>query len=150
MAQVLKTSKERCQTACRRCLLCMDFACLLSFIMQSQIPILLQALPNLGLLQFWSTGLGGTIPQSWFAPGSWQKMRSIVLRNNSAISGGPPNTCLLGRILSGFLCHAIQLHPFARLPDSCTLIRPECLQKAGAAWPPQHSMPRSSPAHSMQ
>ena len=93
MAQVLKALKERCQTACRRCLLCMDFACLLTFIRQSQSPLLLQAMPNLYSLEIFSTGLGGTIPQSWIAPGSWQRLAYLVLRDNPAISGGPTNNC---------------------------------------------------------
>ena len=46
-------------------------------------------MPNLGALQFWNTGLGGTIPQSWFAPGAWPKMRYLQLLNYSGITGKP-------------------------------------------------------------
>ena len=46
-------------------------------------------MPNLGALQFWNTGLGGTIPQSWFAPGAWPKMRYLQLLNNSGVTGKP-------------------------------------------------------------
>ena len=46
-------------------------------------------MPNLGALQFWNTGLEGTIPHSWFAPGAWPKMRYLQLLNHSRIIGKP-------------------------------------------------------------
>ena len=50
-------------------------------------------MPNLGTLDLSGTGLGGTIPQSWFAPGAWQGMASIYLRNNSGITDEPRLPC---------------------------------------------------------
>ena len=46
-----------------------------------------QALPSLGVLQIWSTGLSGSLPQTWFQPGAWQKLRFVQVLNNSGISG---------------------------------------------------------------
>ena len=58
-----------------------------------------EALPALQTLIIQSSGLSGTIPEAWFAPGIWEDLDRLNLYNNSALSGPtqphPMGACML-------------------------------------------------------